>query len=782
MKQALCLTLVAVLCAGGAGAATRAKLRPVRFTAVKIQGAFWAPRLRINRQRTVPHNLDTCQSTGRLRNFAQTAGVDKTPFRGHVFHDSDVYKVLEGVAYALATARDPQLEARLDRIIGTIAKSQQPDGYLNTYFTKKAPKKRWSNLGSAHELYCAGHLFEAAVAHYEATGKRTFLDVATKYADYIASVFGEGEGKRHGVAGHEEIELALVKLWRATGNERYRKLAQYSVDARGDAPRRKLFGRYCQDHKPIREQSEPAGHCVRAMYLYSAVADLAAVTGDQGYIAALERLWQNVVHRRMYITGGVGVQRHGEGFAADYVLPNYDAYAETCAALGMVFWNHRLALLHGEGRFADIVERGIYNGALSGVSLDGVKFFYVNPLASRGNHHRQAWYGCACCPTNVVRFLAALGDYVYAASADGEAAYVLQYIAGSGAIPLKGGRVTLVQKTGYPWDGSVQVIVEPEGASDFAVALRIPGWCQGFTVKVNGERLRRRPARGFITIRRAWSSGDIIELDLPMPIRQVAAAPQVENNVGRLALMRGPVVYCLEDADHGVPVDRIALPRGAKLEAKFEPSLLGGVTVIEGMGQGAGRPETMEELKSPKPRPVKVRAIPYYAWDNRTPGRMVVWIPEKPPGLPALKSATVALLGRPSASHCHRADAATALNDGVLPTSSIAHSIPRFTWWDHRGTTEWAQLDFKKPQRLSKAEVYWFDDTGRGACRVPQSWRLLYRDRGAWKPVEGASACGVERDKFNVVTFAPVTTAAIRIEVQLRPNVSGGILEWRLPE
>ncbi len=776
---AVTAAFTATVCAG-----SMAKLRPVPFTRVEFHGGFWESRLEVNRRATVPTNLESCQKTGRLRNFAQCAGVEEGPFRGHIFHDSDVYKVLEGVAYSLQNSPDPDLRQQLDRIVGHIAKCQRPDGYVNTYFTMKEPKKRWNNLSHAHELYCAGHMFEAAVAHYQATGERTFLDVATRFADYIDTVFGDGPDQLHGVAGHEEIELALIKLWRATDNDRYLKLAQWFVDARGNAETRdKLFGTYCQDHKPIRQQTEPVGHCVRAMYLYAAVTDLAAITGDAGYRAAMDRLWHEVVEKKMYVTGGIGVQHHGEGFARDYFLPNDEAYSETCAALGMVFWNHRLALLHGQGRFADVVERELYNAGISGVSLDGKTFFYVNPMSSRGNQHRQPWYGCACCPTNVVRFIASVGDYFYAASADGDAATILQYAAGKGTVPLEGGNVTLVQRTGYPWRENVQIIVEPEGVTDFGLRLRIPDWCKDFAVKLDGKALDGLEQEdGFITLRRTWASGDIVDLELAMPVRIIPPHPKVKSQQGRIALARGPVVYCLEDADHEVPVDQIALPRETELTASFEPELLGGVMVLEGQGLSAGRPATMEDLRNPKPKPVAIRAVPYYAWDNREPGRMVVWIPEKPPAPPNVENATVAVFGQASASHCHGADAMEALNDGVVPKSSIDHDVPRFTWWDHRGTTEWVQLTFAKPQKLAKTEVYWFDDTGDGQCRVPKSWRLLAKTDGKWTSVEGASDYGVAKDTFNTVTFEPVTTPAIRLEVQLQPNFSGGILEWRLPE
>ncbi len=780
MKQRLLIAIVLTAVPGLLHAGPKGKLAPVSFSEVKIESEFWSPRLETNRKVSIPHNLDTCESTGRIRNFAQNAGVDKTPFRGHIFHDSDVYKVLEGVAYSLMTHPDKELEARLDKIIDLVARSQQPDGYVNTWFTMKAPEKRWTNLQGDHELYCAGHMFEAAVAHFRATGKRTFLDLACKFADYIDSVFGPE--KRHAVPGHEEIELALVKLWRATGEERYLNLARFFVNQHGQSKHRELFGRYCQDHLPIQEQTEPVGHAVRFMYLFSAVADLAALDGNQGHIDAMERLWQNIVKKKMYITGGVGVQHHGEGFAREYYLPNYDAYCETCASIGMAFWNHRLALLHGEGRFADLVERVLYNGALAGVSLEGNKFFYVNPLASRGNHHRQSWYGCACCPTNVVRYVAALGDYVYGSLAEGEGVCLLQYVGGSGLIALREGKVKISQKTRYPWEGKVEIFLEPQGEEEFTLQMRIPGWCEGAKVSLNGTQVDVKPVKGFVSLRRDWKAGDTIHLDFSMPVRQVPSHPEVEENRGRRAIQRGPIVYCLEDCDHSSAVDEIAIPADAPFEPKFEPDLLRGVVVLKGRGVKSGLVEDDEGGFKLESRPVEITAIPYYAWDNRSPGRMVVWVPEKLHPMKEIKNATVAVIAKPTASHCNPNDSVSALNDNVLPRSSNDHDIPRFTWWGHLGTQEWVSYEFQKPKKISQAEVYWFDDTGRGSCRVPASWRLLWQDGTSWRPVEATSSYGVEKDKFNRIAFKPVMTKAIRIEVQLRPNVSGGILEWRLPD
>ena len=770
-----------VLVSVPARAATHARLVGVPFNEVAINDQFWAPRQMLNRTAVLPTCFAHCAKTGRIANFARAGGLEQGKFQGIYFNDSDVYKVLEGAAYSLHLERDPKLEATVDDVVRKIAAAQQPNGYLNSYYTLREPTKKWTNLRVRHELYCAGHMFEAAVAHFRATGKKTFLDVAVRFADRIDQIFGPD--KRHDVPGHEEIELALFKLADVTGEERYRKLAQFFVDIRGGSPKReRVYGPYCQDHLPIEKQSEPVGHAVRAMYFYAGATDVAALTGNRAYIEALHRIWHNVVDMKMYITGGIGSTRHGEAFGKPYELPNDTAYCETCAAIGMLLWNHRMFLLTGEGRFADVAERELYNGFLAGVSLDGSKFFYVNPLASKGRHHRQAWYGCACCPTNVVRVLPSVGGYLYAASADGTEARVAHYVAGRGTVPLKGGRVTLVQKTGYPWDGGVQIIVEPEGVQEFGIALRIPGWCERFAVTVDGKPVPdAKPKDGFVTVRRSWSSGHILELELDMPVRRVHAHPKVKNNAGRVALMRGPIVYCIEDADHDAPADQIALPPDAKLTAAVEPKLLSGVVVIRGKGLAGARPRTLEELDRPVIRQVGVTAVPYYAWDNRTAGRMVVWIPEKPTGLAAMTNPTIAVLATPTASHRHGADAAGAINDAVSPKRSNDHDIPRFTWWDHRGTTEWVQYTFARPQTLAKAEVYWFDDTGRGQCRVPQSWKLLWLDGKAWKPVDAAVPYGVAKDKFNAVSFKPVTTTALRIEVQLRPNVSGGILEWRLP-
>ncbi len=592
-------------------------LSAVPFTEVKLNDAFWAPRIRTNREKSLPHNFKWCEETGRISNFAKAAGLIPGKFEGIYFNDSDVYKVLEGASYALADQRDPALEKKVDEVIAKIAAAQQPDGYLNTYFTLVEPDKKWTDFAVKHELYCAGHLIEAAVAHYQATGKKTLFNVALKLANHLDALFGPG--KRHEVSGHEEIELALIKLYRATGEARYLKLAAFFLDIRGDKSKRpKLFGAYAQDHMPIRQQREVVGHAVRAMYLYTAVADMASYTGDVGFIEAMRAIWEDVVHRKMYITAGIGSRHQGEAFGDPYELPNDTAYCETCAAIGLAFWAHRLNQLHGDAQYADVLERAIYNGILSGIALDGEHFFYVNPLASAGKHHRQPFFGCACCPSNVVRFVPSIPGYVYAKNDAGIA--VNLYVAGTATVAHGQMKVKLVQETQYPWDGKVTIRVEPEHAAEFDLALRIPGWCEGVTLALNGQPIEKLEiVKGYARVHRAWQRGDIVQLDLPMPVQRIEAHPQVQANAGRVAIQRGPIVYCFEEVDNGGPVKDLVLAREPKFSVEHKPDLLGGVTVVRAQDRNSRT----------------VTAIPYYAWDHRQPGEMIVWVrqdgkPESP--------------------------------------------------------------------------------------------------------------------------------------------------------
>ncbi|MGC8834946.1 MAG: glycoside hydrolase family 127 protein, partial [Armatimonadota bacterium] len=769
--------------------------------------------------------------SGNIRNFELAAAGAREGYSGPLFMDSDLYKVVEAASYSLATHPDPQLERRLDEIIAKIAAAQMPDGYLNTYFQVVEPNKRWTNLRDAHELYCAGHLFEAAVAHYQATGKKTLLNVATRFADYIDSVFGDGPGKRMGYPGHPEIELALVKLWRATGEKRYFNLARFFIENRGrkffaqehGTPLDQYDGSYWQDNVPIREHNAIVGHAVRAGYLLSGVVDVARETGDEGLLAMVDRVWKNTTQKRMYVTGGIGPSAHNEGFTEDYDLPNLTAYQETCASVAMILWNHRLNLLYGDAKYADIMELALYNGFLAGVSLDGKRFFYVNPLASNGNHHRSEWFGCACCPPNVMRILASLGGYAYAVSPD--AVWVNLYIQGSVKTSVAGKDVSLRVTTDYPWDGKVRIEVQEvltnqqqlierqnfldvEPKTRFGIRLRIPGWCHG--AKVNGKRLAsQKIERGYLVLDREWSRGDVIDLDLPMPVRRVECHPAVKENQGHVALQRGPIVYCLEACDQVAPVHAIAVPPDAELKPERVPNFQevlanqhglierqnflqevlanqqqlierqNFLVVLKGMGAVAPDESWRGKLyrTALPPKRVPITAIPYYAWDNREPGPMKVWIPQIPP-----QPSVVGPEGEAKVSVSFQSSNCQpwGINDGLEPKSSREQPPALCHWWPHKGTVEWAQYTWEKPITVRGARVYWFDDTGRGECRLPASWHIEYLEGGGWKPVEQASGYPVQLDRWCEVSFAPVTTTALRLVVQMQSGWAAGVHEWQV--
>ena len=633
------------------------RLEPFEMPKVKIDDKFWTPRLQVNRAATLRHIYEQLEETGRINSFRKAAGKKEGEFQGLWFNDTDIYKWVEAASYVLGTHDDPKLEDQVNEIISIIADAQEEDGYLNTYFTLREPDKKWTNLSMMHELYCAGHLIQAATAHYRATGKESLLKVARKLADHIDNVFGPD--KKVGYPGHPEIELALVNLYRVTKEERYLKLAQFFVDRRGqeDSPFKEelenlesisgeetikqIFqrhyiksgeytGHYAQDHRPVREQSEAVGHAVRAMYLYCGMADIALETGEQELIQALERIWQNMTRKRMYITGGIGSSSKGESFTSDYDLPNRDAYAETCAAIGSVMWNHRMLQLTGEARFADVMERALYNGLLSGVSIDGAKFFYVNPLASDGDHHRQGWFECACCPPNIARLLASLENYIYLKNDN--SIFVNLYISSTGETTLNGNTITVKQETEYPWDGTVKIDISVETPSKFTMNLRIPDWCRNATLEVNGSVMdvEKNIQNGYVKIDRTWNDGDNVEIVLAMPVEQMKAHPAVRSDVGQIALQRGPVIYCLEEVDNPHPPHQISLPPDFSVDTAFEPELLGGVVTIKGEGRAPNFEDwdgkLYQRANETSTKPIEFKAIPYYAWDNREPGEMRVWI------------------------------------------------------------------------------------------------------------------------------------------------------------
>jgi hypothetical protein len=625
-------------------------LRPVSWRDVAVEDGFWGLWQAVNRDAAIPHVYKKLAERGSFEalKLQWKPGDAYTP---HVFWDSDVAKWLEGACCSLATHPDAKLRRTVDEVVGLLAGAQKPDGYLNSFYSNCAPDERWSNLRDKHELYCAGHLMEAAVAHHAATGERTLLDTMCRYADLIDRTFGRGRGKRRGYPGHEEIELALVKLYRATGERRHLKLSQYFVDQRGrtphyfdeearersEAPGPSHPGKYAynQSHIPVREQDEAVGHAVRAMYLYSGMADLAVETGDAELLAACQRLWSNVTGSRMYVTGGVGARHGGEAFGMDYELPNDTAYAETCAAIGLIFWAHRMLQVEADGRYADVMERALYNGFLAGVGLDGRSFFYVNPLACDGKHlddrhtgMRPAWHGCSCCPTNDVRMLASVGEYAYSTGDD--ALYVHLYMRGRGRAVVGETTVQLDVQTDYPWSGSVRLLVRPERPARFTIKLRVPGWCPSAAATVEGKPVGGRPkSGGYLPISRRWEPGDRIELRLAMPVQLLNAHPRVASCTGRVAIQRGPLIYCLEQADHRSDVRTLSISPETELKPVHRRNLLGGVTVLTGKGRAASRPDRigLYDQRPPATQDVSITAIPYYAWANRSPGPMAVWVP-----------------------------------------------------------------------------------------------------------------------------------------------------------
>ncbi len=631
-------------------------IRPVPFTAVAIDDAFWSPRLETNRRVTVRHDFDKCETTHRIQNFAVSGKLQPGQFEGlYGFNDSDVYKVIEGASYSLRLRPDPDLDKYLDGVIAKIAAAQEADGYLYTAGTiptlAQTPiccvsRPRWSDIASGHELYDLGHMYEAAVAHYQATGKRTFLDVALKSANLLTQVFRPGA--RLDPPGHQEVEIGLVKLYRATGDRRYLEQARFFLEQRGNAAGHKLYGAYNQDHVPVLEQREAVGHAVRAGYMYSAMADVGALTGDEAYARALGSLWDDVVSRKLYITGGLGARRENEGYGEAYELPNRTAYAETCAAIAGALWNQRMFLLHGDAKYLDVLERILYNGFLSGVSLDGERFFYPNPLAAdgkrafnQGQKGRSEWFDCSCCPTNVVRYLPSIAGAVYA-QRDRDV-YVNLFIAGKAELTADGMKVEVRQETRYPWDGKVMIRVDPARPTPLALHVRIPGWAQGrpipsdlyryadpavapFTLAVNGLPVKPEVVKGFAVLQRTWKASDAVELDLPMPVRRVLAHEKVEADAGRVALERGPVVYCTEAVDNAGRVFNLVLPDDAKLKARTRPDLLGGMTVVTGRALAL---VPGEDGRSVATREQDFVAIPYYAWAHRGDGEMAVWLPRR---------------------------------------------------------------------------------------------------------------------------------------------------------
>lgn len=636
--------------------------KPVYLDHVHINSGLWGERQATNRSRTIPAIYDQLQQTGRLDAWRLDPNRER-PRRHHViymFWDSDCAKWLEAAAYSLHTHPDPALEKQVDDLIDLIASAQQPDGYLNTYFGNLEPENRWANLRDWHEMYNAGHLIEGAVAYHRATGKRKILDVLTRFADHIGMLFGPGDDQKRGYPGHPELELALARLYRATGDEKYLTLAEYFVDERGQHPHYfdlearergenpdDFWARtynYCQAHKPVREQTEATGHAVRACYLYAGIADVALETQDQELVEVSRRLWDDLTSHQMYITGGLGPARSNEGFTFAYDLPNETAYAETCASIALVFWAHRMFHIDPHSRYIDVMERALYNNVLSGVSYAGDHFFYANPLASypyvnphgpitADKHYRRTeWFFCPCCPPNAARIIASIGSYFYATTAN--RLYVHLYNQSTAQIEFHGQAVQLEQQTDYPWDGSIHITVRTSDPIQFELALRVPGWCRSYTLAVNDQAQSITTENGYAVIERQWRDGDRVTLVLEMPVERIVSHPDIRQDAGQVALQRGPVVYCLEEVDNGVRLANVAIPRTNALQVSFEAELFGGINIITGEAvriEPAAWPGGMYQPRAvvdDTHSPFRFKAIPYYLWANRDPGEMRVWVRE----------------------------------------------------------------------------------------------------------------------------------------------------------
>lgn len=770
-------------------------IQPVAFTQVHVNDHFWAPKMKTNTDVTIPYTLEQCRSTGRVDNFLRAAGKlpgDKqTEF---TFDDTDIYKIIEGASYGLQVKKDPELERYLDTLISYIAAAQEPDGYLYTFRTMKPVKphawigsKRWEKEEDlSHELYNSGHLFEAAVAHYQATGKRNLLDIAIKNADLLVKDFGFGKEERF--PGHQIIETGLTKLYRVTGNQSYLDLAKFFLDVRG--PGKPDSKEYSQSHKKVTEQHEAVGHAVRATYMYTGMADVAALTGNQDYLEAIDDIWHDVVEKKLYITGGIGATGAGEAFGRAYQLPNMSAYAETCASIANVYWNSRMFLLHGDAKYIDVLERTLYNGLLSGVSLSGDRFFYPNPLASMGQHQRSAWFGCACCISNMTRFLPSMPGYIYAQ--DKNNLYINLFAGNTAEIKLPATTVSLTQQTDYPWDGKNEITVNPAKTAAFTLRIRIPGWAldqpvpgdlyhvQNVTAKpvvilLNGKPYPYKMEKGYAVFTRTWKKGDKLVMDLPMEVEKVLANDQVKDDKDRFALQRGPLMYCLEGPDNlDSAVQNIVVDKNAAVKAVYKPDLLNGVTVLEMPGSSTKRQENSDELIHSEQN---VTAIPYYAWANRGPSDMTVWIPYEASAANPKPAPSIASKSKVSAS-MRNARMFRALNDQYQPKDAKDNNATYLHWWPKKNSLEWVQYDFDKPYTISESSVYWYDDGPWGGCRIPASWKLYYKKDGEWVPVKNIGDYPISKDQYNTIRFEPVETTALKMEIQQPVDNSAGLHEW----
>lgn len=813
------MVAMAMSMAVAANAATKSSahgypITPVPFTSVKVlDNSFWGQRLETSRRVTIPLAFSRCETEGRYKNFERATHPSKDydieklmPFS---FDDTDPYKTIEGASYILQTYPDKKLKAYIDSVLDIIGAAQEPDGYLYTARTQNpwhphpwSGDKRWvAEEDLSHELYNLGHMVEGAVAHWQATGSRKFLDIAIRYADCVVREVGPKAGQACVVPGHQIAEMALCKLYLATGNRKYLDEARFFLDYRGKTS---IKQEYSQSHIPVVEQSEAVGHAVRAAYMYAGMADVAALTGDSAYIKAIDRIWDNIVSKKIYITGGIGATNNGEAFGPNYYLPNMSAYCETCAAIGNVYVNYRLFLLHGESKYFDVLERTLYNGLISGVSMDGGGFFYPNPLESMGQHQRQAWFGCACCPSNICRFLPSLPGYVYAVN--GRNVYVNLFLANHSELNVAGRKVALSQETQYPWNGDIAIRVGKNTAGRFAMKIRIPGWVKGqplpsdlysytdgkrlgYTLTVNGKAVDSATTPdGYCTIDRQWKNGDVVRIHFDMEVRTVRANNKVEADRGQVSIERGPIVYCAEWKDNDFNLMNSLInqaPSFSLSTMSYDPFIADSLktrlslykaqklTTLSTQAQTLAF-DAQGQLTT---KAVSMNLIPYFAWAHRGRGNMKVWIAQD---VRAARPATQAsLASEATIASSSPSPTLMSIADGLVPADEADRSMPYFHWWPKQGGTQWITYTFKERKEVKSATVYWFDDQPWGGCRVPQSWKVQYKDvQNQWQDVAADGPYPVRKGQACTVSFAPVTTAAVRLMVGQPEKYSCGLFEW----
>ncbi len=769
-------------------------INPVPFTDVTIKDAFWKERIETNREVTIPIAFQRSEETGRIKNFKVAGGLEEGTFntrRG--YDDSDVFKVMEGAAYALAEHPDPELEAYLDKLIYYVGEAQEEDGYLYTVKTilgdseehRDSKARRWEAIEQgSHELYNVGHMYEAAVAHFEATGKRSFLDIAIKNADLVDKEFGWG--KREVVPGHQEIEVGLVKLYNATGEKRYLNLAKFFLDKRGENEHKTTYN---QSHKKVTEQDEAVGHSVRAVYMYAGMADIAALTGDVAYVEAMDNLWHDIVDAKLYIIGGIGAAGGHEGFGGEYELPNLRAYNETCAAIANVFWNYRLFLMHGDAKYVDVLERSLYNNVLSGVSLGGDEFFYPNRMEARGKTQRSEWFNTSCCPSNVARYLPAVPGYIYAQ--DEEKLYVNLFISSQSEFDIKGQKVRVEQSSQIPWSGQVELKINSDNTTRFPLHIRIPGWASerpvpsdlySFTagpsrktiIRVNGKAVEYTMEKGYAVVEQSWKKGDLVQIDFPYEVRTIQSHSEIPTNQNRIALQAGPVVFCVESVDNLGYATNLLLDGKQDFQLVYEKDLLGGVMTIHGQADAL-----LENAKGKiDKQSIPFKAIPYYAWANRGASDMLVWIPAEEKAAAPRPYPSLASRSKVATSKDRRAGALHAVNDLIKPNNNPTLEVTNFNWWPIKESTGWITYEFPEEAEISESTVYWFKSNDGGVI-YPLSWKLYYQKNGDWVPVKVSSYPVNEDGKPSRVSFPKVKTKAMKLEL-VNGEKSAGLYEWEV--